>query len=83
MRFHCKLLQCMVSVQTQLLIIYMQFDAIQLVVLKHFAVFLKAIPLVIRAKDSRRSRQRKRQRLPGSLMKGGIPRNGCLTQWRR
>ena len=25
----------------------------------------------------------KRQRLPGSLMKGGIPRNGCLTQWRR
>ena len=23
------------------------------------------------------------QRLPGSLMKGGIPGNGCLTQWRR
>ena len=25
----------------------------------------------------------KRQRIPGSLMKGGIPRNSCLTKWRR
>ena len=37
----------------------------------------------MRAKDSQKIKIEKRQRLPGSLMKGGIPRNGCLTQWRR
>ena len=29
------------------------------------------------------NRSRRRQRFPGSLMKGGIPRNSCLAQWRR
>ena len=31
-------------------------------------------------KDSQKIKIKKRQRLPGSLMKGGIPRNSCLTQ---
>ena len=30
-----------------------------------------------------RTSRRRRQRFPGSLMKGGIPRNSCLTQGKR
>ena len=33
--------------------------------------------------DSQKIKIKKRQRLPGSLMKGGIPRNGCLKDERR
>ena len=37
----------------------------------------------VHTKDSQKIKIKKRQRFPGSLIKGGIPRNSCLTQWSR